>query len=1001
MKRKKIVSSVGLLTLIIPLLLGLLPQPVEASGNIYYVDQAKGNDDNAGTSPDEAWETLDKIEKTKFEPGDTIRLHEESVFNDTLFLEGEVNGEGTESAPITLESYGSNGGKAQINGQGGKVVEQMKSMNKEIYSAVMLYNASGWTMRNFAVTNVNPDESQQAEPVWGIVGSPKSKEGRVGVYILAKDNGVTQNIHLDDLQVTDVDGHIHSKDFGNGGIFFTVGGKPDLNNITRFDNISITNSYVANTRRTGISVGCTPFEGTITDEAVGDKIDPVKSQMYGHTNVLIENNYVKDSGGDSIVPQNCYLPMIQYNVSDGASQTHARADGDIFKNPGPDYKPYYWQVSAGIWPWLCYYPTFQFNEAFNTVDNYDGEGFDCDSGTGTLYQYNYSHGNEGGFMLLCDSKNFNSVIRYNISENDRKHLFLAANTLDPKWTPNITEADVGQVYNNTFYTSAGTNTDIISRQSPGQLRMKNNIFYNEGGNSTPHWQVGQLEKGEVGREEHPATVQFDNNIYYGYTNLPSNEQNPIIVKSPDVDYNGSFNATGPEKDHERAVKEEELIEGQILEAPGTGGVGMDTVSGYQLAENSPAIDAGVQIEDNGGRDYYGNLLTDGKTDIGAHEYDGEIAPPTSSTEESSSTESSSSSTEESSSTKPSSSSTEESSSTESSSSSTEESSSTKPSSSSTEESSSTKPSSSSTEESSSTKPSSSSTEESSSTKPSSSSTEESSSTKPSSSSTEESSSTKPSSSSTEESSSTKPTSSSTEESSSTKPTSSSTEESSSTKPSSSSTEESSSTKPSSSSTEESSSTKPSSSSTEESSSTKPTSSSTEESSSTKPSSSSTEESSSTKPSSSSTEESSSTKPSSSSTEESSSTKPSSSSTEESSSTKPTSSSTEESSTEESSDKNKDKDTDKDKEADNETKQPTNDSKGNLGVNVSPNKPNGGGGSKNGNVSVNNYSVNGAPETTKKELPKTGNFNNYLLIWCGVLLIIGSCVLIRKTNNVRK
>jgi hypothetical protein len=70
--------------------------------------------------------------------------------------------------------------------------------------------------------------------------------------------------------------------------------------------------------------------------------------------------------------------------------------------------------------------------------------------TGTLYQYNYSHDNEGGFMLLCDAKNFNSVIRYNISENDRKHLFLAANTLDPKWTSDISEAEVGQVYNNTF-----------------------------------------------------------------------------------------------------------------------------------------------------------------------------------------------------------------------------------------------------------------------------------------------------------------------------------------------------------------------------------------------------------------------------------------------------------------------------------------------------------------------------------------------------------------------
>ncbi|MFU0786002.1 MAG: LPXTG cell wall anchor domain-containing protein [Enterococcus gilvus] len=880
MKKKRIVSSVGLLTLIIPLLLGGFPQSNEAAGNVYYVDPATGSDDNTGTSPNKAWESLDKVEETKFEAGDTIRLHEDGVFNDTLFLEGSVNGEGTVDRPITLESYGESGGKAQINGQGGEIVEQMTSMNKQIYSAVTLYNASGWTMRNFSVTNINPDESQQAEQAWGLEGSPKSKWGRVGVYVLAKDNGITQNIHLDDLQVTDVDGHIHAKDYGNGGIFFTVGGKPDMNNITRFDNISITNSYVANTRRTGISVGCTVFEGTITDERVSDKIDPVKSQTYGHTNVLIENNYVKDSGGDSIVPQDCYLPMIQNNVSDGASQTHAREDGDIFRNPDPAFKPYYWQVSAGIWPWLCYYPTFQFNEAFDTVDNYDGEGFDCDSGTGTLYQYNYSHDNEGGFMLLCDAKNFNSVIRYNISENDRKHLFLAANTLDPKWTSDISEAEVGQVYNNTFYTGAGTNTDIISRQSPGQLRMKNNIFYNEGGNATPHWQVGQLEKGEEDKQEHPATVQFDSNVYYGYTNLPSNEKNPIIVKSPDIEYDGTFNATGPEKDHERAVEVEEIIEGNILEAPGTGGIGLDSVGGYQLSEHSPAINAGITIEDNGGRDYFGNPLIDGKVDIGAHEYSGQLPPPISST-------------------------------------------------------------------------------------------------------------TEPTTSSTESSSSTKPTTSSTESSSSTKPTTSSTESSSSTKPTTSSTESSSSTKPTTSSTESSSSTKPTTSSTESSSSTKPTTSNTESSSSTKPTTSSTESSSSTKPTTSSTESSSSTKPTTSSTESSSSTKPTTSSTESSSSIKTSSSG----GAKESSSSKKSSDLEEDSTSSSNTKK-------NIGSGAS-NTPKGSGGNKSESVIVRKYSVNQSSESSKKILPKTGSSSSQLLIFVGVLLIIGSFILIKQTNAIRK
>ena len=1043
MKKKQIWPFIGVLTLVIPLLFGILPEKTEAAGAVYYVNAESGNDTNEGTSPDQAWATLDKIEKTKFEPGDTIRLHEASVFDDTLVLEGDKNGEGADGAPIILESYGDTGGKATINGNGKGYVDQMEK--KDIYSTVTLFNASHWTIRDLAITNIGPGEDT----------NEMSKKDRVGMYVLAKNNGLTQDIHVDNLDVSDVNGSWNEKDIGNGGIFFTVTGEP-TGEVTRFHNISVTNCRVDNVTRTGISVGATVYGDIITPETGVVTIEADAIQKYGHTDVLIENNYVKQSGGDAIVPQFCYKPLIQYNVSDTASFSHSKWDLTSKENGT-------WQVNAGIWPWLCYFPNFQYNEAFNTVDNYDGEGYDCDSGTGTIYQYNYSHDNEGGFMLICSPKNFDSLIRYNISQNDRKHLFLVSNSLNPDYYdpryPGISEEETAYVYNNTFYTGPGLDVTVMNQDEPGYVRMKNNLFYNESANVTPYWQPAASGK------EHPATVKYDHNLYYGYTNLPNNEKNPIIVKSPSVELTGAYNHVTLPVQHERGIEEDEVVEGEVLIAPGTGGTGLDSVSGYQLTSSSPAINAGTAIVDNGGHDYFGNALTDGQTDIGAHEYAGEITPPTSSTEESSSTEPSSSSTEESSSTKPSSSSTEESSSTKPTSSSTEESSSTEPSSSSTEESSSTKPTSSSTEESSSTKPSSSSTEESSSTKPSSSSTEESSSTKPTSSSTEESSSTKPSSSSTEESSSTKPSSSSTEESSSTKPSSSSTEESSSTKPSSSSTEESSSTKPSSSSTEESSSTKPSSSSTEESSSTKPSSSSTEESSSTKPSSSSTEESSSTKPSSSSTEESSSTKPSSSSTEESSSTKPTSSSTEESSSTKPSSSSTEESSstkpssssTEESSSTKQSSSTEEssstkptsssteessstkptsssteessstkpspssteessstkassskdssssskektsDDSKDDSKKKPMDDSKGNLGGGAQ-NTPSNRGGS---NVTVRNQTVNGASESTKKELPKTGSVTDSVLIWCGITLIIGSAILIKKTNVVRK
>ena len=54
--------------------------------------------------------------------------------------------------------------------------------------------------------------------------------------------------------------------------------------------------------------------------------------------------------------------------------------------------------------------------------------------------------------------------------------------------------------------------------------------------------------------------------------------------------------------------------------PGTGGSGIQSVSGYKLQPGSPCINAGFLILNNGGRDYWGNKITDSKPDIGAFEF---------------------------------------------------------------------------------------------------------------------------------------------------------------------------------------------------------------------------------------------------------------------------------------------------------------------------------------------------------------------------------------------
>ncbi len=231
--------------------------------------------------------------------------------------------------------------------------------------------------------------------------------------------GVMEDVHLDSLDVHDVYGTLDEKTLPNGGIYYEV---TDESDDTRFNNISVQNCTVKRVSRTGISVGMTEsYE--LWDGHGGIIPDEVK-EKYGHTNVVIRNNYVEEAGGDAIVPMFSISPLIEYNISNKASV---------------NTKDQWTMYNAAIWPWRCEDAVFQFNEAYDTYENGDGQAYDCDWSRHTTYQYNYSHNHKGGFILVCQNEALDSVIRYNVSQNDEDSLFLMSNPAN------------ADVYNNTFY----------------------------------------------------------------------------------------------------------------------------------------------------------------------------------------------------------------------------------------------------------------------------------------------------------------------------------------------------------------------------------------------------------------------------------------------------------------------------------------------------------------------------------------------------------------------
>ncbi len=536
MKRNVFLRSLAFLIVFL-LLSGIFfaANPVEsyAANTTYYIDSVSGNDNKNGTSPSTAWKTLNKINSITLQPGDKVLFKAGCTFTGQFAPKGS----GTEGNPIIIDKYGT-GSNPLINGAG------------TVMQAVYLYNNAYIELHNLEITNHGATELN----------------GRTGILVKIHEFGVANHIYLNNLYVHDVNSNSINKNAG--GIIFDATGEPGSSVITKYNDVRITNCTIRNVNRTGINCGGSSKWEELENGLSYDMDDNLYS-----TNVLISNNVLDSVGGDPILLGYLKAPKVEYNVAMNSCVTSQAAG----------------QASAGMWGWRCEDAVFQFNEVYGTHLNGDGHAFDCDYDYRTIFQYNYSHDNEGGFMLLCAEESRESIVRYNISQNDRLGLI-----------DNVSPASA-EIYNNTFYIGPGLDTRVFRRTSGRAaipVYIENNIFYNEGTAKTVSW--------------NEARCIYDNNIYYGYNTTPAD--NNKIIADP------------------------------LFVNKGTGGLGINTLSGYKLSASSPAINAGKFMYQNGIAlsqaldplnneltDYFGNPLYNGMPDIGAHEYSDqifdEVTPP--------------------------------------------------------------------------------------------------------------------------------------------------------------------------------------------------------------------------------------------------------------------------------------------------------------------------------------------------------------------------------------
>ncbi len=109
------------------------PAPAGAA-ETYYVDCASGSDIAAGSSPESAWRSLEKVSATTFGPGDSILLRRGTRCSGALWPRGS----GEEGRPVRLGAYGS-GPLPVIDAEGAE-------------AAVRLFDQRHWELENLEIT---------------------------------------------------------------------------------------------------------------------------------------------------------------------------------------------------------------------------------------------------------------------------------------------------------------------------------------------------------------------------------------------------------------------------------------------------------------------------------------------------------------------------------------------------------------------------------------------------------------------------------------------------------------------------------------------------------------------------------------------------------------------------------------------------------------------------------------------------------------------------------
>ena len=268
------------------------------------------------------------------------------------------------------------------------------------------------------------------------------------------------------------------------------------------------------------------------------------------TGVMINNNTVSNVDGDGIISFGSLNPEISHNVVSNASQRSILGSSEA--------------SSVGIMVTRDIGALVEFNEVYGTkTQTTDGEGFDVDLGSSsTTLEYNYSHDNQGGFLLMMGGASDNLIVRFNLSVNDGFSGVKGVFTFDSNQTNT-------SIYNNTIYTPIGSPANLVGCQNCGTgsgsiWSFQNNLVDNQGTGSFQYPSQSQ--------------VHFSSNDFFGIT-MPNQPNDPT----------------------ETALDPHFVSAGSDL-------AGSSGEKAYMVVPGSQVLVSGTPIVSSGNQDFFGDPL---------------------------------------------------------------------------------------------------------------------------------------------------------------------------------------------------------------------------------------------------------------------------------------------------------------------------------------------------------------------------------------------------------